>query len=214
MKTNALRPLRLLAISLGAFAVTLLVMASVGCSTITSIVRSDDTQVLFNTALDLLQARLAEDVASATNTAPVVAESMADDAVPYSSLVWAYGGFNGAKAPLDATVRIKSLSFSPSTLYYAWAAGGCEQLGATSDGDSDATVCAAFFKEPDGVWRGGKFDWISSNRLSRGLEHITGPGYYSNWAEADIPNPCDTCFVIVSIKTGTRTNVAKGVWKR
>jgi len=211
MKTNSNRPLRLLSVSLGTFAITLLVLASTGCSTITSIVKSDDTQVLFNTALDLLQARLAEDVVSATNTSPVVAASTADDAVPYSSLVWAYGDFNGSKAPLDATVRIKSLTFSPSTLYYAWAAGGCEQLGATSAGDHNATICAAFFKGSDGVWRGGKFDWISSNRLSRGLEHCYG---YNGWTLDGVPNPCDACFVIVSVKTGTRSNVIVGKWAR
>jgi hypothetical protein len=137
-------------------------------------------------------------------------ESVSVDAVPWDSLVWDSGGFK----PASSTVvkgNISEVEFNGRMLTYQ----AMVEADWGKEGDApNATICALFVKGDDGVWRGGKFDWISSNRLSRGLGHITGPGYYSNWDGADIPNPCDACFVIVSVKTGTRTNVVKASWKR
>lgn len=192
-----------------------------GCASINALVSDPDAQALFNLAIERLEAKLA-DKKTETPTTPTTPESPATpttpstavDEVAYSSLTWPYGGFNGSKSPLDATVRISDLSFSKGSLYYKWASGGCEQLGASSPSDAGATVCAVFFKNSAGIWVGGKFDWISTSRTSRELKHCTGVPGYNGWTMSGIPNPTESCFVIVSVKTGTRSNVIKGRWQR
>jgi hypothetical protein len=71
-------------------------------------------------------------------------------------------------------------------------------------------MCCVFFKQADGRWKGGKFDWVSSDRLSRGLGHCT---HYNGWTLSGVPNPAEAAYVIVG-KNGRRTNVIKGTWKR
>jgi len=177
-----------------------------GCSTIRTVMSDPDAQALFNHAVELAEARIVR-----TDEEKPAATATAADAVPYDSLGWSYGGFHGEAAPLDAVARISSLSFNSSTLFYAWDAGNCEALGATSASDYNATICAVFCKNSAGVWVGGKFDWISTSRTSRGLNHCYD---YEGWTMSGLPNPAEACFVIVSIKTGTRTNVIKGEWSR
>ena len=193
-----------------------LVAILTGCSTVPTM--SDaDVQLLFDTSVTLLRERLAEQPDEITGdatgtTTPTSSADTASDEVDYSSLQWVYGGFNGAGASLDDAARISNLTFNTSTLYYKWLnSTGCEDLGATSSGDYNATLACVFFQKSDGTWVGGKFDWISTSRTSRGLDHCS---FYSGWTLDGIPNPCPAAFVIVSVETGTRSNVIKGEWKR
>lgn len=198
-------------------------LALAGCASINALVSDPDAQALFNLAIERLEAKLADKKAD-TPTTPTSPEtptpttptppSTAVDEVAYDSLVWAHGGFNGSKARLDPVVRIKALTFDRSNLYYQWAAGDGILLGAKNAEDAGATLACMFYKAADGRWIGGKFDWIRPRNLSRPLHHIYGPGYYDTWGSASIPNPTEACFVIVSVRTGTRTNVIKGRWQR
>lgn len=161
------------------------------------------------------------------------------DEVPFKDLVWSYGGFKGGGAVAIPEAVIKNLTFKGNTLYYGWVKGGCENFGAKGKHDADYTICAVFFKDASGKYVGGKFDWISSDRLSRGiltkktitdkilkfigrkrgLENIHGG--YSGWNTTNVPNPADAAFVICGVSSpggggssGKRTNVIKGVWSR
>ena len=80
-------------------------------------------------------------------------------------------------------------------------------------------VNGSFIREKNGKFVGGKFDWISTDRLSRGLENCHDG--YSGWNLKDIPNPAEAVFLIAGVSTpngstssGKRTNAIKGTWKR
>lgn len=126
----------------------------------------------------------------------------ASDAVAYSSLQWRWGGFNGAKARLDAP-RISGLSLrNGNRVYYKWDVG----LGAWGLAHTDpGAICAVFF-ERDGVWAGGKFDWVSTSRSDRELKHVTS---YNNWPQSGITLPWNgrVAFVVVSADGKRRSNV-------
>ena len=191
-----------------------------GCSTVQRVVNDDATQLLFNRALDRLQARLEEKAIAATNnpaepgTSPIVAPSTKDDAVDYALLRWEFGGFNGRGALLDADTRISNLAISGNNMSFQFASGSCVTLGAKSASDTGTIIVCLFAKDASGTWRGGKFDWIADNRgARRELHHITGSKPYNNWSAAWIPNPAETAFVLVSM-SGRRSNVIKGSWQR
>ena len=130
--------------------------------------------------------------------------STADDAVDYSLLQWSYGGFKGGGAKLSDKARIKNLKVSSSGLSYSWAAGGCEDLGAFSRDDYDHTV-ACLFVRVGGVWRGGKFDWVSTSRTSRDFKNIDDG--YQGWPTNSISKADAYAFVIVGGDGKSRTNV-------
>lgn len=222
---KSIRLLRLISISLGAIAAILLILASTGCATFTGAWLTPDAQALFDKAIARLEQHLDKptkptptptDPTAPTPTTPTTPTppKTAVDEVSYDSLVWAHGGFNGSKARLDPIVRIKSLSYDRSNLYYQWAAGDGILLGAKNSEDAGATLACMFYKAVDGRWIGGKFDWIRPRNLSRPLHHINGSDPYDTWGSASIPNPADACFVIVSVRTGTRTNIIKSKWSR
>jgi len=161
------------------------------------------------------------------------------DEVPFQDLIWSYGGFKGGSSVINPDAVIKNLTFKGDTLYYGWAKGGCENFGATNAHDHSYTICAVFFKDSTGKYTGGKFDWISTDRLSRdglkkqiiikkvleaiarkrGLENVHNG--YSGWSTGTVPNPAEAAFVICGVSSpggsspsGKRTNVIKGVWSR
>jgi hypothetical protein len=136
------------------------------------------------------------------------------DQVPYADLEWKYGGFKGEGAKSIVNLaEIGSLTVQRNTMYYKWVKGGCENFGANNAHDAGYTICAIFFKNAEGKYVGGKFDWISTDRLSRGLGHINGSTPYGGWTSDWILNPSDVAFVIVGTN-GNRTNVIKGSWAR
>ena len=124
------------------------------------------------------------------------------DAVPYDSLQWRYGGFNGARAILD-TPRLSNLRTNGRTLTYKWDTG----LSGWGLGHADAgAICAVFFDRGGGVWVGGKFDWVSTSRTNRELKHVES---YSNWPQSGItlPHSGRVAFVVVSADGKLRSNV-------
>lgn len=158
-----------------------------------------------------------DDVSSSSDDQQIPANGI--DEVNFSELIWSYGGFKGEKSLVNPEAAISKLTFSGDTLYYKWAKGGCEKFGAVNARDFSRTVCCLFLKNKNGKFVGGKFDWISTDRLSRGLENCHDG--YSGWNLKDIPNPAEAVFLIAGVSTpngstssGKRTNAIKGTWKR
>jgi hypothetical protein len=85
-----------------------------------------------------------------------------------------------------------------------WVKGGCEKLGASSS--TDAACLACLFCKLDGRWRGGKFDWISTSRTTRGFENVRDG--YGGWRKDAIEAAEAFAFVICSSDGKKRTNVA------
>ena len=140
--------------------------------------------------------------------APVVAPvtpTASADAVDFASLEWAWGGFKGGSAKLAEGVEIGSLKVTADGMSYKWVRGGCEKLGATSREDADHTICALFCKL-DGKWQGGKFDWISTSRLSRDFKNVRDG--YGGWRKDAIEAAEAYAFVICSKDGKRRSNVA------
>ena len=132
----------------------------------------------------------------------------AGDAVAFSSLKWTYGGWDGSKAKFTGDAVISSLDVNNSKMHYQWEFGsGCQNIGASNGGDYSQTMACFFIKEPDGVWRGGKFDWISTSRKTRSFTNIHC-GYHG-WNAGQFKAAKECAFVIVS-KGGYRTNVIRG----
>ena len=130
------------------------------------------------------------------------------DEVPYGSLKWTYGGISGrgygASGVSISGLRIsgRSLSFHYGTNLSAW---GYSK-------DAIGGYACLFVQKEDGSWVGGKFDWISSSRSSRGLENVFGG--YSGWTLSGVPNPCQAAFVILDASKKRRSNVIAGTWYR
>ena len=130
----------------------------------------------------------------------------ASDEVDYSQMVWCYGGFNGASATFtEGQAQIKNLVVTEATANgdasYQWV----KNMSAWGFSDSDiCAIVAVFFKCDDGVWRGGKFDHISTSRTSRELEHCAS---YSNWTMAGVSKNAPVAFVIVQYDGKRRTNI-------
>ena len=128
----------------------------------------------------------------------------AGDSLDFALLDWRWGGFKGGGAALADKPRIRDLKVTRDGLSYSWAQEGCEYLGA--GGPHDAACIAAIFCRVGGKWLGGKFDWISTDRHTRGFENIkTG---YHGWDASAISKADAFAFVIVSKDGRRRTNVA------
>ncbi len=133
---------------------------------------------------------------------------VAVDEVAFSSLHWEYGGVDGSGAALDSP-RISSLSSNSEMFSFKYVV----DLSGWGLSHTDAGALACLFvKETDGVWRGGKFDWISSSRNTREFKHLIEG--YNGWTLSRTPNPCEIAFVIVDRNLSKRSNVIKGTWHR
>ena len=120
--------------------------------------------------------------------------------MPFSSLQWTYGGFDGKNAQLDA-VRLSGLRSDGNNVWYkfdtdltVWGMPHTEAGGA---------IFAVFIERSPGVWTGGKFDWVSSSRTHRELKHLTN---YNGWHES-LPIRGRVACVIVSANRARRSNV-------
>ena len=130
--------------------------------------------------------------------------STESNTINYDELSWCWGGFNGSGAVETSSAQISNLSVSMNGMSYSWSTGGCEQLGASNRTDASQTL-ACLFCLIDGEWRGGKFDWISTHRLTRDFHNIETS--YHGWDASAISKASAYRFVIVSKDGKTRTNV-------
>ena len=121
-----------------------------------------------------------DDPAPATEGAPSVApetvsvagpDSPDGEAPPSPVLVFRHGGFDGSKAAKDPATRIGAFKFSSSGMSYKWTAGDLGNWGLART-DAGALACAFYWSDKEQAWIGGKFDWISSSRLTRSWENV------------------------------------------
>ena len=138
-----------------------------------------------------------------TNEVP---ETVTADGVDFARLSWDWGGFNGSGAALVQEAQIGSLSVSTSGLRYSWVSGGCEALDAANSHENANCIAALFVLDDTGTWRGGKFDWISTDRLTRDFKNIETA--YNGWAPDAVKTAKAYAFLIVSKDGKRRTNVA------
>ena len=192
-----------------------------GCTTYTPPMPTDaQIQAAFDAAIEAV----AEYQASHTNESPVVTlpESTVEiqtvgDEVKFSDMRWTFGGFKGAKAISDAQVMIGKLKIAGKGMSYEYMNGsslrgwGFERSWGMADTSAEALACL-FVQRSDGIWVGGKFDWISTSRKTRKFTNVFN-GYHG-WTLDGVPNPCKAAFCIVNPATGARTNVIAGDWKR
>ena len=130
------------------------------------------------------------------------------DAVDFALLQWKFGGVDGSKAKLDSP-RVADLRASDSSIRYTWKTG----LSGWGLANADAGALACLFVErSDGSIVGGKFDWVSTSRSSRGLENVFGG--YNGWSLEGVPNPTRICFVVLSADGRKRSNVVSAEWSR
>ena len=142
-----------------------------------------------------------EEKEDSASSAPSAVEER--DAAPEPELEYRYGGFKGGKAKEEPGCRIGSLKVGKDKLAYKWEAGGCEALGAKDKADYSQTVACAFFWDGK-KWVGGKFDWISTSRTSRGLENIRDG--YGGWDSTSFFSAKKHGFCIVSKDGKKRSN--------
>ena len=132
----------------------------------------------------------------------------AADQAPFGAFQWKYGGMRGGGAAASG-VSISGVSFSRNGLTFRYV----RDLSAWgySSGALGGIACL-FVKNNSGAWVGGKFDHISSSRQSRDFNNVYSG--YSGWSLADVPNPCQAAFVIISPDAKKRSNVLVGTWSR
>ena len=142
---------------------------------------------------------------TATTPATGTTATASSDEVSFAQLKWSWGGFKGGAAALEANTRISKLKVSSGGLSYSWAKGGCERLGATSSTDANCVAC--LFCKIGKEWVGGKFDWVSTSRLTRDFKNIRTS--YNGWSPDAIEKATEYAFVIVSRDGKKRSNVIR-----
>lgn len=173
----------------------------VGCE------RSDDGEFSWNGSSE----NSSNNSQDTSNNTPgnVGTNESAGDQVPFSSLNFCYGGFDGSRATHQG-VEISSLKMDADGLSYKYIKD-LSQWGISYDDHRGALICL-FVKNNAGNWVGGKIDWISSNRTTRDFHNVYG--HYNGWTLKDVPNPCDAALVIVHVNGTKRSNVIKSTWPR
>jgi hypothetical protein len=137
-----------------------------------------------------------------SSSKPKTKQNADGDEVAFSALNYCYGGFK-PKSDAKVCARIRSLSVGKG-MSYRWDNGGCENLGCKDAKDANALACI-FFQDASGQWKGGKFDWISTSRLTRDFANIEQ--HYNGWNAQGFNNAHHYAFVIVSKDGAKRTNV-------
>ena len=134
--------------------------------------------------------------------------STAGDAVSFSALNWSFGGLDGSGASQSGVV-LSNLKCSKSGMSFHYD----KDLSAWGRSKTQTSDFACFFvQRSDGKWVGGKFDWISTSRTTRGFENIYGR--YKGWSLSGVPNPCNAAFLILNHDGKRRSNVIRGTWSR
>ena len=119
-------------------------------------------------------------------------------------LKFAYGGFHGEHAVEDPEVQIGNFKMDSKKMTYHWTKNDMAKWGYPHT-DAKALACAFFYDDAAKEWVGGKFDWISSSRLSRGWENIYSG--YNGWNSEKFFVAKKHGFCIVSGNGRKRTNL-------
>lgn len=131
------------------------------------------------------------------------AEPVAGDVLGAPKLSWSYGGFNGSKAKVSEEAVLKGATLKGDTLTIEWADGDCRNIGATSKSDASHTVACLFLENG----KGGKFEWISSDRKTRSMKNIKEG--YNKWPKTALDNGGRLWFCIAGVKDDQKTSNGK-----
>jgi hypothetical protein len=88
--------------------------------------------------------------------------------------VISFGSPNCSNAQEDPNTQIKDLKWSKNGLSYKWAKGNLRNWGILKDHDAGALAITGHEVKEGEEYRCSKFDWISTDRLTRGFENIHG----------------------------------------
>lgn len=162
-------------------------------------------------AITQLQKTLERDAAQSD---PATAETGADTTAPAEkaatpvagSLVFRFGGFDGSRAAEDPATQIRAFKFSSSGMSYKWTTGDLGNWGLAHT-DAGALACAFYWSDKEQAWIGGKFDWISSSRLTRSWENVRER--YNGWDPDAFFSAKRHAFCIVSKDGRRRTNLVE-----
>lgn len=114
-----------------------------------------------------------------------------------------FGSPNCSNAKEDPNTQIKDLKISSNGLSYQWAKGNLRNWGIQNDHDASALAVAGY---GDGrVFKCSKFDWISSDRLTRSFENIED--HYNGFDPQAFHQAKHRCFFIMSKDGSKRTNI-------
>ena len=117
-----------------------------------------------------------------------------------------FGSPNCSKAKEDPNTQIKDLKISKGGLSYKWAKGDLSNWGIKNKHDAAALAVAGY---GDGkTFRCSKFDWISSDRLTRDFNNINGG--YNGFKASEFWEAQKRCFFIMDEKGTKRTNILVG----
>jgi hypothetical protein len=138
-------------------------------------------------------------------TKPTEPEKPVEEVKPSSSgiKIVSFGHPDCSKASEDPNTQIKDLKMSSNGLSYRWAKGNLRNWGIKDDHSAKALAIAGY---GDGkTFRAAKFDWISSDRLTRDFENIRGG--YNGFKYAEFQKAKVRCFFIMSEDGKRRTNI-------
>lgn len=169
--------------------------------------------LLLSLAVPFFQAGCEHSSHPSSSEKPKTTEEGSDE-IEFSLLNFAFGGVDGSNAQ-PGGVQIAGLQAAGNRMGFTYIAN-LRTWGVTDDTDTPALACF-FVKRNDGTWVGGKFDWIGSSRNTRPLDNLfPGPNGlgYNGWNLANVPNPCQCAFAIVSADGKRRSNVIAGTWNR
>lgn len=141
-----------------------------------------------------------------TNSEPETPETPKIEEIPASIdfKIVSFGSPDVSKAKEDPETQIEGLKISRSGLSYRWRKGGCERFGAKDKHDHTKALAIAGYGDGK-TFRAAKFDWISTDRLTRDFANID-EGYNGFSADAFWKAP-KRCFFIMSADGKRRTNV-------
>ena len=196
--SNGIGLARVLFIALAGLLIAFLALLTTGCAMFDKLGGMEASDKLAEKWKDKLEEKIPTNPGTET---PQPDKPVAGDAVPFSSLQWQYGGMKAGGAVLS-TPRLSNASCNGRVYYYRWDVG----LSGWGLGNGDAGAVCAVFIERDGQWVGGKFDWVSTSRTFRGLDHLES---YSTWPSAKITLPLSgrVAFVVTSADGKRRSNV-------
>ena len=136
-----------------------------------------------------------------TNSPPIVVVPPAP-AFLYES----FGNPSTSKCVEDPETQIKDLKMNGNGLSYKWEKGNLRNWGVKDDHDHNGALAIAGWRDRvSGKWRFAKFDWISTDRLTRDFENIHG--HYNGFDPDAFFNAPERGFFIMSADGRKRTNI-------
>lgn len=115
-----------------------------------------------------------------------------------------FGSPNCSKAQEDPDTQIKDLTISDKGLSYKWSKGNLRNWGIQDDHAAKALAIAGYSKD-NKTYYCAKFDWISTDRLTRDFKNIEEG--YNGFNFQEFKGSPYKCFFIMSADGRKRTNV-------